>query len=217
MRDLDVEPAFLTMLRHPAEVSASRHKSYMNADDPPTRDVQIRRVAGWINSVLTAESMTRGLPRVWLHYSDLLSDWRSALGRVSSQLDLSFDPPVGSAPHPVDEFIDPSLRSVHADRPELDLPVDLHDLGDEVWETMSVIAATRDSASSLAEADRLRASYRRLTDDAAALIYDGNNRRREQAKTRAHRQGLEEGRSAATVDEPPARRGLVQRMLRPNQ
>ncbi len=125
MRELDVEPGFVTMLRHPAEVSASRHKSYRDAEEPPTRDLQIRRTAGWINAVLTAEEMTRGSRRVCVRYSDLLADWRGALGRIAHQLDLRYEPAVGAAGHPVDDFIDPSLRSVHLDRAKNDLPGDL--------------------------------------------------------------------------------------------
>ena len=104
-RGLGVEPGFVTMLRHPAKVSASRQK-YYNPTGEDVRGDEIRRIAGWVNVALTAEQASAGSPRAFIRYVDLISDWRAALSRIGTGLDLRYDPDLDSADHPVDDFID---------------------------------------------------------------------------------------------------------------
>ncbi|MEI2711932.1 MAG: hypothetical protein V9G04_01215 [Nocardioides sp.] len=98
-----VSPAFVVMLRHPAEVSSSRSEFY----DAP----QGTAVAGWINVVLLTERLTRGSRRAFVTYADLLTDWRPVLSTMSARLDLHLDPAPDVSTHPIDEFIDPGAAS----------------------------------------------------------------------------------------------------------
>ncbi len=76
--DADIEIAFLTMLRHPAEVVGSKDHYYKAAKVGDTRrHAQTRGVGGWINVALQTEFSTRDVRRTFIRYNDLLSDWRA--------------------------------------------------------------------------------------------------------------------------------------------
>jgi hypothetical protein len=192
-RELGVELGFLTMLRHPAEVSAS-HRAYY--DEPATtksREVELRHVAGWINVILTAEQVTAGSPRTFVRYADLLDDWRSALSKVGKDLDLELEPAMDAPDHPVDQFIDPSLRRLHGDWSRVDVPDALCDLGERVWQAMSALSRDSESATGRADVQALRAEYRQMTDDAVALSRPVIRRARASSRRQERQELLEEG------------------------
>jgi hypothetical protein len=204
-RELGVEPAFVTMLRHPAEVSASRHKYYRDAERPPTREDEVVRVSGWVNVVLSAELLTRGSPRSFIRYTDLVRDWRAVLGPLEGSLGLAYDPPPSLSPHPVDEFIDPSLHRVNVSWEDVDVPVGLRDLGERVWQSFSQLASRGETDGTRAEVEALREEYRRMADDALALSRSATARSVAAARRSARRQASAD---AASRDEEarPARR-----------
>ena len=73
-------PAYVTMLRHPAETLASARKSY------GTWQTAASRAAAWINVSLETEHATRGERRAFVRYEDLLADWRSQIGPLGERL-----------------------------------------------------------------------------------------------------------------------------------
>jgi hypothetical protein len=185
--ELGAEPGFVTMVRHPAEVAASRQKAY-DPDGPELRDNEIRRIAGWINVTLTAERASSGSPRVFVKYTDLVADWRSALSRIERDLGLRLEPAIGAAEHPVDGFIDSSLRRVNVDWSAVAVPQHLRDLGERVWQVMSELAGKEDTDERRAEVDRLREEYLEVTTDALALVRPAIRRQTSTARRRARRQ-----------------------------
>src|SRR3954452_6833855 len=78
-----VTPSFVTMLRHPAAVIASKQRWYGGWQG------EAARCAGWVNFTLYTERATRGAPRAFVHYDDLLDDWTKTIGHVGEALDLS--------------------------------------------------------------------------------------------------------------------------------
>lgn len=73
-------PAVVVTVRNPLEVASSlgeRNRFSIG------RSLQL-----WLAYTLAAERGSRGVPRIFVRYSDLLSDWRAALRRVQSQLGI---------------------------------------------------------------------------------------------------------------------------------
>lgn len=188
-REFDIEPGFVTMLRHPAEVSSSR-QAYYGKDRPveERRGDDIVRIGGWINVALDAERASRGAARAFVRYTDLVADWRETLTQVGSALDLSYDPGLDVDPHPVDEFIDPNLRRIRVDWEDVDVPERLRDVGERAWEALSRLAAAgADSADNVAAVAEVRAEYAALQADAQALSRHEVWRGRIDARRRAER------------------------------
>src|SRR5699024_1788598 len=126
--ELGLRLALIIMLRHPAEVTASRASHY--AHTTPRLDAeaqQVRNLAGWTNTVTACESVSRQVPRTFLKYHDLLDDWRAALRQSFSEIGVEL--PIPDDPHAVDDFIEPGLNR--------------HDAG---WQSPPVLPSLREFA-----------------------------------------------------------------------
>ncbi|MDQ3629595.1 MAG: sulfotransferase [Actinomycetota bacterium] len=170
--EVGLSARFLTMLRHPAEVSGSRQTYYRSGESPAARRAgTITRVAGWVNLNLASEQQHRDHRRVFVGYPDLLADWRSALYRVHERLGLTCAADLDwGKPHALDDFIDPALRR-HADGwADVEVPAQLRDIAEEVWRHLGTLA-TGDGFDShaLKTLEGLRADYDLLFADAHAL------------------------------------------------
>ncbi|UYM06974.1 sulfotransferase family protein [Solicola gregarius] len=172
---LQIEVSFLTMLRHPAEAVGSRTVHWSVSDNPErVRNRQIANLAGWINVSLLNERRTRGSRRVFVRYDDLLTDWRSTMAAVQTRLKLPYTgDPIDRRPHPVDEFIDPSLKRVAVRWDELDVPSYLSEMAERVWQAMQYLVEPRtEAAKARAQLDELRTEYDALYADARAITLD---------------------------------------------
>lgn len=101
-RDLACQPRFILMLRNPAEVAHSLRKR----DDMP----DISSCLLWLTHMLEAEYRTRGLPRAFVNYEDLLSDWRGTTTDIAQTLGLTWPVAIEDAAPSIETFLDPSLR-----------------------------------------------------------------------------------------------------------
>ncbi|SDS39518.1 sulfotransferase family protein [Microlunatus soli] len=165
---------FLTMLRHPTEVVGSRSTYYGTAKDPrKARDYAISKVAGWINVSLLNERQTRGRPRAYLRYTDLLADWRSALTGVRDAVGLELNADLSSGePSPVDEFISPELHRIRTGWDELDVPDELRTIAEQTWDACCRLADEGGDTDLSTEFDDLSERYARSYRDAAAIASD---------------------------------------------
>ena len=75
-----IATSFVTMLRHPAEIVASARKSYGPGLTTAGRS------AAWLNVMLQTEHATRGAPRAFVRYEDLLADWVPEIRRIGTLL-----------------------------------------------------------------------------------------------------------------------------------
>lgn len=206
-RSLGVEPGFITMLRHPAEVSRSRQTYYRDPaqGDATWRSDDIGRIAGWVNVALNAERVTRSSDRVFVRYTDLVGDWRSAMRRVGTSLDLSFQPAVDVSPHPADSFIDPSLHRVHIEWDNVDVPEPLRHVGEGVWRTLTGLAGDdAGNEKALKEIDSLREQYSLLEADALALGKQSVWRARIEGRRNGRKTAVAEARAAAEQEQQAA-------------
>ncbi len=115
--DVGSAARYISMVRHPASVVASKERWYGGWQG------EVGRAAGWVNQTLFTERATRASPRVFLRYDDLLEDWTRATARVGEVLDLAAvrDAPV-AALRRAHEFVDPSLRRSQPDWGEMRSP-----------------------------------------------------------------------------------------------
>jgi hypothetical protein len=124
--DLGARTSFVTMLRHPAEIVASARRSY----GPGLTEAG--RAAAWMNVMLQTERTTRDAPRAFVRYDDLLADWMPEIRRVGARLEIPALASVDREPA-VDAFVDPKLHRNRTTWDDLNVPVRVRDLAEEVW------------------------------------------------------------------------------------
>jgi hypothetical protein len=110
---------------------------------------------------------SRGLPRAFVRYDDLLADWAATMGRVGRLLD---EPGLhdldDSRRSKVDAFVSPELRRQIRGWEDLAVPVPLRGLADRTWEALLPLAADGREAPAL---DALRTEYEELHADSEAI------------------------------------------------
>jgi hypothetical protein len=99
-------PRAIIPLRHPGEIVSSLARR--DGTDPNVAELI------WIRHILEAESATRHLPRVWVTFDELLSDWRSVQARIGFHLEIEWPNRPDSVAQAVAEFLEPSLRHFDA-------------------------------------------------------------------------------------------------------
>lgn len=201
---LGMDTCFLTMLRHPAEVVGSRDMHYLkNADDDRRLARETGNLGGWVNVALTNELVARESDRAFVHYTDMITDWRATMLRVGEQLDLSYDADLTSREHhPIDDFIDVSLHRAQVTFADLDVPAELVEVAETVWTNLDALSRDPKDAAAMKSNDEMRRAYGQLHTYSVALSQDHTNYSvdvaRAQARRRVTRELTQEGRTAAS-------------------
>ena len=152
-RQQGVEPAFVTMLRPPAEVVGSK-RTYYNSQLQDAHGV-----AAWLNMLLNTERATRGAARTFVRYHDLLDDWEAVIETIRRDLSLPQEVDEGLRSD-VNSFVDPGLRRVALTWDDLDLPERLATMGRRAWEALDRLPhGGQDAPDVLAELDELHEEY----------------------------------------------------------
>ena len=97
-----VRVKFVHTHRNPQEVAAS-----LNRRDGYTPAYGYLM---WMRHVLDAEQATRGQPRVFTSYAQLMQDWRGVAGKLDKQLALPFPTGRDSAAQDIDAFLSQDLQ-----------------------------------------------------------------------------------------------------------
>jgi hypothetical protein len=171
---VDVHPEFLTMLRHPAEVIGSRRLHYLKDSKTSLQHSrETTNVGGWVNVALTNERVSRGHQRAFAQYSDLIADWRSTMLDIGGRLELTFDADLTRAEHhPVDDFIDANLRRAKGDWDDLDVPPQLREIAQTVWQALSSLVDDPQDVKATDTMDDMREEYAALYARSLALTED---------------------------------------------
>ncbi len=187
-----LEIRYISMLRHPAEVVGSRTTYYASPDDEEKRrNYEIFNVGRWVNSSVVSERETRGLPRAFVRYTDLLEDWRPVAVRLRDELGLRYDESALGEGSPVDEFIDPGLRRHQVTWAELRVPDELQGLAEQIWKDLEVLAAAGGAdVTASADLDEAGEHYARIFLEASAISHDAM----EEAKAEARLAGAKAAR-----------------------
>lgn len=219
-----LEVGFLTMLRHPVDVSRSRDTHYLADRDEDFRvKRQTANVASWVHAAVVTEQVTRDSPRAFVRYTDLLADWRSAVDRLASQLDLALPPgPEPGETHPVDEFIEPSLNRSRVSWDDVPVHPALRVLATEAWEALETLVEAPADAAAAERLAQVGREYAALHDLAEAVALDHTNvsvqvaRREQRVQLRRRWEAeRERDRPAPAATRPLLRRaaGRVRRAL----
>ena len=192
-KDLGMELAAAVMLRRPNEVIASRLDYYHDSGaELEALGYQGRDLAGWINQLTTCELLTRGVPRAFVSYDELLTDWRAAVTRALGDLPVTLEVPQTGVHHDVDDFIDPGLNRHQGDWPAGSAILDeLRALAERTFDACDALARHTDGAEgATAQLDAVRDKYafaygldRAITHDAA--VARGAAERREERRKAA--------------------------------
>lgn len=97
-----ITPFPILALRHPLEVADSLSRRYSIAPS-------LARLIG-LRHQLDAEYATRGTPRVFVRYDQVLSDWRSVITRIKSAAGFAMPRRSPATEAEVDDFLTSSLR-----------------------------------------------------------------------------------------------------------
>ena len=172
-------------------------------------------MAAWCNAGLVTERITRADRRVFVRYTDLLTDWRAAMVPVQENLQLRLNADLASSdPHPVDDFIDSGLRRSETTWESVDLPDTLLAVAEGVWEQLNRLVADPGDQRASAALDVLAKDYERIHDHAIAIALDHTKarevhvRRNAKANTRAELEGriADLERQVEELSAPRARR-----------
>jgi hypothetical protein len=163
--DLGVPASFVTTLRHPAEALASALTSYGDWQTPASR------TAAWVNVSLGTERLTRGQPRAFVRYDDLLSDWARELTRAGEALSLPALAGAGPEARPrIARLVDPSLRRQRTGWDAVGAATRVTDIAERVWDALQPLASDGGDTDEARQAlDEARAAYRELYDEAESV------------------------------------------------
>jgi len=189
--EAELDIAYVSMLRHPAEVIGSRATYYASkADEAQRRRYEVCSVGRWVNGSLISERETRGQRRTFVPYTDLLDDWRTVLRRVRDDLGLELNTDLSqNSHHPVDDFIDPNLRRIRVTWEELIVPPDLRGIAQSVWDELSgLYGLGADDEGTSSRLDELSGRYETLYADAAAIALDAAATQVKEARLRVERE-----------------------------
>lgn len=103
LKALGAEPRFVLPVRNPLEVSASLARAH-------EMDQQRGRLL-WLQHFLLAERETRGSPRVFVTYEQLVDDWRRTVGRIRDEVEIVLPRWSRRAEVEVDRFLTDALRN----------------------------------------------------------------------------------------------------------
>lgn len=98
-RQMGFSLAAAVPVRHPEEVAASLAARYRMSPE--------MAIALWLKYNLLAERYSRGLPRVFVEYSNLLRDWRAEVSRIEAALSIGLSVRDEAA---IDDFLSPDLQ-----------------------------------------------------------------------------------------------------------
>ncbi|WP_271409659.1 hypothetical protein [Pseudomonas sp. Q1-7] len=100
--ELEISVRVVIQYRHPVEVAGSllsRNKTTIE-----------QGVALWVEHVIHAERFTRGIPRVFTHYQDLLDDPIATLEKISRELEIEWPGSAEDLAEKLQVFLEGSLR-----------------------------------------------------------------------------------------------------------
>jgi hypothetical protein len=148
---IGIEPKAVLTVRDPLEVAASLAK----------RNHFSTRVSLliWLRYLLDAELYTRQIPRSWIHYDDLLKDWRGAASRIGTDLGVAWSEH-NNIDSEIHEFLSPEL---HHHASSLSALLEREDVLDWVKSAYSAINDRKmlytDDAPIRATLDQIRANF----------------------------------------------------------
>lgn len=180
---LDIVPKFVLPLRNPLETA----RSLAQRDGLSMTEGLLL----WLRHCLDAEAETRGHPRSFLHYDDLLVNWRAEIEKISRNLDLKLPHRSEDDERRVDDFLAGPLRHHVVSRDELNLRPEVFEWIKLAYEAFDrLVESGGADEEALKQLDSLRREFDRSSGIFAEVVRNHSevslaDARREEAAARA--------------------------------
>lgn len=100
--ELNIKPYFIHIIRNPYEVKASLGK---RNEFPVSKSLLL-----WLEHILEAEKDTRGHPRIFITYDQLLENWSLTVDMISEKFGIKWPEKMSDISDKIDDFLSPVLR-----------------------------------------------------------------------------------------------------------
>lgn len=107
-----VEPLYVIAVRQPSDVAASLEARGI---DEPAYGRRVWQISGgllWLRHVLEAEQQTRGSPRIFVSFSQIMNDSQAVLSRLSGHFGLAWPRRSNLVDQEIAQFIQPEIYRV---------------------------------------------------------------------------------------------------------
>lgn len=161
LSDLNISFVVVLPVRNPLEVALSLQRR-----DNFALEKSIRL---WLRHVLDAEYYSRGIPRCFLSYEELLRDWRRQVERVCQQTGVALPNRFENTGTAVDQFLTEELYHERASSDETQYDGELSQLARHTYRVFLEICARGESQELLDRLDNARAEFDEHCRSAAAM------------------------------------------------
>ncbi len=161
LADLNISFVVVLPVRNPLEVALSLQRRDNFA---PAKSIRL-----WLRHVLDAEYYSRGMPRCFLSYEDLLRDWRHEVERICQQTGVVLPNRFEDAGTAVDQFLTEELYHERASSAETQYDGEVAQLARHTYRVFLEICARGESKELLDRLDNARAQFDEHCRSAAAM------------------------------------------------
>jgi hypothetical protein len=161
LADLDISFVVVLPVRNPLEVALSLQRRDNIA---PAKSMRL-----WLRHALDAEYYSRGMPRCFLSYEDLLRDWRHEVERICQQTGVVLPNRFEDAGTAVDQFLTEELYHERASSDETQYDGEVAQLARHTYRVFLEICARGESKELLDRLDNARAQFDEHCRSAAAM------------------------------------------------
>jgi hypothetical protein len=193
LADLNVSPVAVLPIRNPLEVAHSvkrRDKFSLS-----------KSVLLWIRHVLDAEFDSRGMPRCFVSYEDILTDWRRQVARVAAETGLRWPDRSVDSESKIDDFLTADLRHENFSADAITGHPAVVPLARETYDALTGIVSQGESKQLLDRLDQLRTEFdeacRMFEPEFADLAQARRNLASERDRLRSERDSLLANRKVA--------------------
>ena len=152
LKKLKIESKVVIPLRNPLEVAASLEKR----DGITTNHALLT----WLRHMLDAEATTRNLPRSFIRYEDLLSDWRSVVKKIGKELGIQWPRMPGTVMEEIESYLTRSFRHHRITEEQLMLHKGISKLVKSVYRVFNVLSGPSPVEKGLLlELDRMKQDF----------------------------------------------------------
>ena len=151
IEDFGASPCVVFCLRNPLEVAHSLKSR---------NGISLSHAYGlWLRYMLEAELYSRDLRRVFIDFSEILQDWRSAVGRIEQGLGIVLPGSQTDAANAVDSFLDTTLQHYSAGFRELKVGFTRRGWVSAGYEAFSELVRFPENKDVLQRLDMLRSEF----------------------------------------------------------
>ncbi len=161
LADLGISFVVVLPVRNPLEVALSLKR---RDDFALAKSIRL-----WLRHVLDAEYYSRGMPRCFLSYEELLRDWRRQVERICQQTGVVLPNGFDNAGTAVDQFLTDELYHERASADETQYDREVSQLARDTYRVFLEIGARGESKELLDRLDNARTAFDEHCRSAAAM------------------------------------------------